>query len=822
MVTHDFFPANANTATDTTAGNPLETLHHLLLEGGLQLTELPLADGRIHRVGCRCKPGDTEGGWYVLHAEPFPHGWFGCSRCTHQARNVSAKDSSQLTASEKAALAAAAKRREDEERAEQDAVAQKVRRHFVNLPDAKEDHPYLQRKQVDAYGLKSGVIDGEEALVVPLVDISGKLWSCQYLLTARNAYGHDKLFERGGRTKGLFCPLGEWRRAATLVIAEGYATAASIYEATKLPTVAALNCGNLLAVAIAFRRLLPRATIVVAADDDAFTEGNPGYNKAKDAAQAVGGILATPRFKSRTPQQTDFNDLMIAEGRDIVREQITASLPSGESNAPRAAQRLVELCRAENAELFHDSSGTAYATIPVDSHYETWPVESEPFQDWLMSRSLEVQGEVPSKATLADGLNTLCGLAKFSGEEETVHLRVCFDTEANRVLIDLTDATWRVVEVTTDGWKILDHSPVKFVRSANALPMPIPVAGGSIDSLWKMLNVVEENRIYIVGWLLAVLRGGFRSYPLLNLYGEQGTGKSKAAGILRKLTDPNRVPLRRWHGDESELWVIATRNHVLAFDNLSTLTGDQSDALAALATGAGIGKRKLYSNSDEHAIGGSRPILLNGIPDCVSRGDLADRTLAVELEVIPWENRRTDEDMDRLIAAELPGVFGALLDAIAQGLRVRGTLTMDRLPRLADVALWSAACEPVLGFEPGSLAYAIEMAAQRNAGQLVDSNPVAQAIQTLMESRSQWRGTYRELLAQLKSTRGQEDWGGKQFPDSPKALACSMRRVAPALRIVGIEIQAAGHSRVGCGVILAKREARLVGQRMVRSEANAL
>ena len=818
MVTLDHSPIPE--ATTESASNPLETLHSRLIGGGLQLFEPPLADGRIHRVACACQPGDSEGGWYVVHAEPFPHGWFGCWRCMHQARAISAKDVSQLTAQEKAALAEAAKRREEEERAEQEAVAQKVRRHFGNLPAAKPNHPYLQRKQIGAdETLKGGVIDGEDALVVPLMDTTGKLWSCQYILPGRNAHGHDKLFEKGGRTKGLFCPLGDWRRASTLVIAEGYATAASIHESTKLPVVAAMNCGNLLAVAIAFRRLLPRATIVLAADDDAFTEGNPGYSKAKDAAQAVSGILTVPRFKARTQRQTDFNDLMIAEGRDIVREQITACIPSGEATTPRAAQRLVELCRSENAELFHDIGGTAYATFPVDSHFETWPVESEPFQDWLVSRSLEVHGEVPSKTTLSDSLNTLGGLAKFSGPEEAVHLRVCFDTEANRVLIDLTDSTWRVVEITTGGWKILDRSPVKFARNSNALPMPIPVAGGSIDSLWKMLNVAEENRIYIVGWLLAVLRGGFRSYPLLNLYGEQGTGKSKAAGILRKLTDPNRVPLRRWHGDESELWVIATRNHVLAFDNLSTLTGEQSDALAALATGAGIGKRKLYSNSDEHAIGGSRPILLNGIPDCVNRGDLADRTLAVELEVIPWENRRTDEDLDAMIASELPGVFGALLDAIAQGLRVRGVLTMDRLPRLADVALWSAACEPVLGFEPGSLAYAMEMAAQRNASQLVDSNPVAQAIQMLLESRSQWRGTYRELLAELKQNRDHDDWGGTRFPDSAKALSCSVRRVAPALRMVGIGMQSLGHKKHGTEIIFTKREAHLPGIEVTSREA---
>jgi hypothetical protein len=124
----------------------------------------------------------------------------------------------------------------------------------------------------------------------------------------------------------------------------------------------------------------------------------------------------------------------------------------------------------------------------------------------------------------------------------------------------------------------------------------------------------------------------------------------------------------------------------------------------------------------------------------------------------------------------------------------------------------------VLGFAPGSLAYAIEMAAQRNAGQLVDSNPVAHAIQALIENRSQWRGTYRELLAQLKNTRGPEDSGGKQFPDSPKALACAVRRLAPALRIGGIEIHSMGHTKQGNLVLVTKRGTDLRSNRVKQSE----
>ena len=76
----------------------------------------------------------------------------------------------------------------------------------------------------------------------------------------------------------------------------------------------------------------------------------------------------------------------------------------------------------------------------------------------------------------------------------------------------------------------------------------------------------------------------------------------------------------------------------------------------------------------------------------------------------------------------------------------------------------------------------------------------------LLENRSQWRGTYRELLAQLKQNRDQDDWGGTRFPDSARTLACTIRRYAPALRMVGIEMQSLGHTRSGYGLVSTKCE----------------
>jgi putative DNA primase/helicase len=128
----------------------------------------------------------------------------------------------------------------------------------------------------------------------------------------------------GGQVKGGFFGIDSLSSKATkaVVIAEGFATAATIHEATGLPVIVAFNAGNLQAVCTTIRRLLPDALIVVAGDDDWMTDPNTGIEAAKQAALSVGGVMVKPWFdlRSRTPKATDFNDMAMASGLDAVRD----------------------------------------------------------------------------------------------------------------------------------------------------------------------------------------------------------------------------------------------------------------------------------------------------------------------------------------------------------------------------------------------------------------------------------------------------------------------------------------------------------------------
>src|SRR5262249_54050728 len=143
-----------------------------------------------------------------------------------------------------------------------------------------------------------------------------------------------------------------------------------------------------------------------------------------------------------------------------------------------------------------------------------------------------------------------------------------------------------------------------------------------------------------------------------------------------------------------------------------------SDCLCRLATGGGFATRELYTDADEVLFDSQRPVIITSIEDVADRGDLLDRAVIVRLPAIPEEKRRRESGFWAAAVAALPAILGALLDAVAAGLRNLPGVRLDRLPRMADFAAWVTACEPALGWPPGSF-----LAAYR--GNVADANELA-------------------------------------------------------------------------------------------------
>src|SRR5207253_279153 len=155
-------------------------------------------------------------------------------------------------------------------------------------------------------------------------------------------------------------------------------------------------------------------------------------------------------------------------------------------------------------------------------------------------------------------------------------------------------------------------APVRFRRTRGMLPLPIPEPGGRLDTLRDFVNADDDGWTLATAWLVGTLRPD-RPFPVLGIHGEQGSGKSTQARMLRGLVDPNVADLRSCPRKEHDLVLAAVNGWIVGLDNVSRLPDWLSDALCRLSTGAGFGTRQLYTDADESLFAAKRPILLNGI-----------------------------------------------------------------------------------------------------------------------------------------------------------------------------------------------------------------
>jgi len=275
-----------------------------------------IPDGRIRRfqVGER----RNQNGWYVFYSGGFPVCIFGDWR-NGGRHKWTPRGEAQLSDEELAELrrkADEARRERDSQRqAEQAAAAKRAAKIWDAAQPAAPDHPYLKRKAVKPHGIRQQ----GKTLLVPVKNKDGELISLQRIVP-----DGQKLFLKGGKTAGgAFTVHGA--KDKPLFLCEGYATGATVHELTGARVVIAFNARNLEPVARAIRELQPDREVIIAADNDAWTDGNPGVTAATAAAKAIGARVAIPKFKDASSKPTDWNDLAALEGGQAVIEQLEAA-----------------------------------------------------------------------------------------------------------------------------------------------------------------------------------------------------------------------------------------------------------------------------------------------------------------------------------------------------------------------------------------------------------------------------------------------------------------------------------------------------------------
>ncbi|HZL59165.1 MAG TPA: hypothetical protein VFC38_05650 [Stellaceae bacterium] len=548
---------------------------------------------------------------------------------------------------------------------------------------------------------------------------------------------------------------------------------------------------------------LRRRDVVIWPDSDA-----AGAAYAEAVARCLAAIGIKPRIIDPPPAVTEGWDAADAEGDGYTAERARSLLAGahlaaaskddgGGGSKKRPGRDGLLALLGDDVELWHDPKREAYASFLVDRGiWANARVDDREFRLWLAGRYYASQGSAVSGQVFDDALRVIEARAVHDGAEFMALRRV--GEKNQKLYIDLGGPTWNAVEIDLSGWRVIDRPPVKFLRSPGQQALPTPEPGGEIEELQSFVNLESEADFkLLVSYIVAALRPR-GPFPVLGITGEQGSSKSTLSRLVRQLIDPNEAPLRTVPRDERDFLIMASNNWVIGLDNITKLHAWASDALCRLSTGSGFSTRELHTDRSEVIFQATRPILLNGIGDVTGRPDLQERSIFLSLPAIPQGKRRSEAEFWSAFDVAAPRIFGALLDAVSAALRNLPTTRIERLPRMADFAVWIEAAAPGLGWEPGEFLTLYEANRTGTVLLTLESSMVGLTLRNLIlgltDPEKGWEGTASTLLLQLEQAASETFKRARAWPRQPGALGMELRRLAPVLRQVGIEIE---HKRDG-------------------------
>jgi hypothetical protein len=457
------------------------------------------------------------------------------------------------------------------------------------------------------------------------------------------------------------------------------------------------------------------------------------------------------------------------------------------------ADMLVALAQRQ-VELFMSERGEPFARVPLNCGRANLMLRSKGFREWLGFQFWTQEHRVPSHDAMQAALELLAGSARFeSGLQRSLAVRIAKDNDGSH-WYDLGGPTWNAVQITAQGWQIVEEPPGLFRRHTATAEQPLPQHGGDLTALRDVLNLADDAtwRLLVV-WLAASFIPDI-AHPVLHLRGEQGTAKSSAARTVCDLVDPSHAPLRGEPRDKPEWIQAADHGWMVTLDNVSKLPQWLSDAMCRAVTGDADTHRALFTDDDDVLIAFRRIVCLTSIEEVIEKSDLRDRTLLLPLQAITEERRQTESDMRARWTSLRPVMFGALLTLVAGVLRERPSVHLEKLPRMADFALIGVAVERVMHWKAGSFLDAYEDNQNAHHVAAMEADGLAALVLTFAQTELEWSGTPSDLLEALRAFESERDANRKGkhqscLPKLPNQMTGRLSRSAPNLRAMGVTLE---------------------------------
>jgi phage/plasmid primase-like uncharacterized protein len=658
---------------------------------------------------------------------------------------------------------------------------------------------YLKSKGFDKYqGLEHPARQDEKGnLIIPLSSIDGQIKNLQTIY--KNG---DKRPLKDGLKKGTFCVLGDLSTLhKDVYVCEGYATALSVYLAfeQKQAVVFAIDCGNLYHVLFALKSKYKNKQFINCADNDHTKDENAGIKQAKAIKDKLGIPFIYPDFI----KGTDFDDLRQEKELKAVKERILSVVIDNaeDEQEPNTLDKILQ-----GTELFKNDSDDPYITVEDG---RTMRIDSTMFKNWLIMAYHKETDRYLKESQVKDVVQNVRSRAIFgTGNKKTkVFNRVGYSDNEN-IYIDLVDESFNLVQLSKNGWNVITakSTGVKFETTQNMTPLPYPTGKGNIDKLWQHTNITKSNdKRLVLAWLINCLIP-FGGYPILVLYGGQGTAKSTTQSNLRDLIDPSIGNLRDKKANADFLGIQAVNNYIVSLNNLGTgregLSASEQNTLCNIALGGAISDRKKYTDYEESMKAVKNPIMMNGISGFVTAQDLISRSIIITLDTIDSNHRKTDSNLKSAFEKDKAEIFGALLDLTSKVLKILPTLKVNNLPRMAEFGKIGTALEQILDKTKGKFLDDYKDNQNEAIAEVLESEPIIIVLMAYLKKQAIYSrgfsGTWIELVKFLKDEATNSDISLDKL--LPRGLSAKIRANEPALKSVGVKVKYLQRTKKGAVV----------------------
>lgn len=463
----------------------------------------------------------------------------------------------------------------------------------------------------------------------------------------------------------------------------------------------------------------------------------------------------------------------------------------------KQANTIIKL--TENFQFFTNELEEPYAAIQKDNHCEVLDMKSHKFKLNLTKLFFDCKNSAPGLDGLSQALKVLEMKAAFSGSERKLQRRI--SEEQDNFYYDLCDANWRVVQVNAEGCHIESNPPILFTRNKNMDQQTEPdfsVEPKNLVALVKKhFRFKKESdtilfSVYLVTCFLPQI-----AHVILVLFGEKGAAKSTTMRMVKRIVDPAKQDLLSMPTSKADLAISLSNSYMPCFDNLDSLSAEKSDMLCMAATGGAFTKRTLYSDSDETILQFKRCVGLNGINIVATRPDLLDRSVLLELERIPKDERETEHTIWKEFEKDLPHFLGSIFNTLSAAMSLYDEVELDEVGRMADFTYWGYAIAEVL--EVGGKEFLEAYLSNQDTAneEALGSHPVAAAVIAFMKNRNTWAASVSELLKELETVAEREriNTNVKTWAKDANVLSKRLNEVKSNLEEIGIfyDIRHAGN-----------------------------